>query len=150
MTVAYMIKFRPPRIAMCFVLAAIAAHLLLPFQLHPALNGTAAVVGFSGFAIMMRGWWLFRTADTAICPTASSSSLLTHDVYSVSRNPMYLGMILMLFALAIATGTAPFYLATFGYGVVMNLVFCPYEEQKALVEFGDRYIAYRQSVRRWI
>jgi protein-S-isoprenylcysteine O-methyltransferase Ste14 len=54
------------------------------------------------------------------------------------------------FGAAAVTGTAPFYLATFGYGVVMDRVFCPYEEQKALVEFGDRYIAYRQSVRRWI
>lgn len=145
-----LIEHRPPRIAMGFVLIAIAAHVLAPLPLHPALPATAIITAAAGFLIMIRAWWLFRIAATAICPTATSTSLLTHDIYSVSRNPMYLGIILMLAALALALGTAPFYLAVTGFAIVMNQVFCPYEERKALAEFGDRYQAYAQSVRRWL
>jgi protein-S-isoprenylcysteine O-methyltransferase Ste14 len=63
---------------------------------------------------------------------------------------MYLGMTLMLGALAVAMGTAPFYVATIGYAVVLDRVFCSYEEQKALVEFGDEYATYTKRVRRWL
>lgn len=145
-----LIEHRPPRLAMSFVLAAVAAHFLLPLPLHAALPIAASILGLSGFMLMIRAWWLFRVAGTAICPTESSTSLFTHDVFSISRNPMYLGIIVMLAALALAMGSAPFYVAVIGYGVVMDRVFCPYEEQKALAEFGDRYVAYRRTIRRWI
>jgi protein-S-isoprenylcysteine O-methyltransferase Ste14 len=143
------IDYRPPRIAMSLVLVAIAAHAVTSLPLHPALPFAASILGAVGFAIMIRAWWLFRLVGTAICPTATSTSLLTHDVYSISRNPMYLGMILMLFGLALAVGSVPFYVVALVYGVIIDKVFCPYEERKALAEFGDDYAAYTQDVRRW-
>ena len=145
-----LVEFRPPRIAMSFALVAIAAHVLIPIELHPALPTAATVTGLLGFAIMMRGWWLFRLANTAICPTQRSTYLVTRDIFSVSRNPMYLGMILMLSALALAMGSALFYVATICYGIVMDRVFCPYEERKARLEFGAAYAKYAQRVRRWL
>jgi len=33
---------------------------------------------------------------------------------------------------------------------VMDRVFCPYEEQKSVAEFGDDYLAYKRHVRRWL
>jgi len=145
-----LIEYRPPRIAMSFVLIAFIAHLLAPMPLHPALPVAASIAGIAGFAIMIRAWWLFKRAATPICPTASSTSLLTHDVYSISRNPMYLGMILMLLGLALAAGSVPFYAIVISYACLIDRVFCPYEEAKSLAEFGDQYRAYADTVRRWL
>lgn len=143
------IEYRPPRIAMSFVLLALAANAFVPLPMHTSLPYAAALTGLIGFSLMIRAWWLFRSVGTAICPTESSTTLVTNGVFSLTRNPMYLGLFLMLLGLAMATGSAPFYLAAVGYGVVMDRVFCPYEEAKAMSEFGDKYLAYRRRVRRW-
>lgn len=150
MRIAELVDYRPPRIALSFVVTALALHVLLPLQLHPALPVAATITAIAGFGLMIRAWWLFRLAGTAICPTETSSTLITRDVFSISRNPMYLGMIMMLLALALAIGSAPFYLAAIAFSVVLDIVFCPYEERKALLEFGASYDAYRQKVRRWL
>lgn len=150
-----MIRFihhRPPRIAMSLLFIAIIVSVLpnLALSLHRPLYVTALLIGFAGFALMIRAWWLFKTVNTAICPTRQSSSLVTHDVFSVTRNPMYLGMSMMLAAVALGVGTAPFYAATFAYFLILDRVFCPYEEQKARQEFGDVFEDYVRRVRRWI
>ena len=145
-----LIAFRPPRIALSFVLIAIAAHWLLPLQLHDSRPAAAAAAGLAGFALMIRAWWLFRLADTAICPTAASTTLITRDVFLLSRNPMYLGIALMLTGLALSVGSLPFYVAAVAFFAAMDLVFCPYEEQKAHREFGAEYRAYMHEVRRWL
>ena len=144
-----LVSFRPPRIAMSLAVVAIVAHVVYEVPLHSGLPFAAALVGIGGFLLMIRGWWLFRLADTAICPTTVSTSLVTHDVFSLSRNPMYLGIVLMLLGLALAVGTLPFYIALIGYFIAMDRVFCPYEEQKSLAEFGTEYESYTQCVRRW-
>jgi len=145
-----LIDYRPPRIAMTFVLIAVAVNVLIPLPIHPALPAAAGITGLLGFALMMRAWWLFRMTQTAICPTRNSTTLVTHDVFSVSRNPMYMGMLLMLVGVAMAVGSVTFYVAAIAYSVVIDRVFCPYEEQKALREFGELYAAYAQRVRRWL
>jgi protein-S-isoprenylcysteine O-methyltransferase Ste14 len=103
-----------------------------------------------GFAIMMWGWWLFKIHATAVCPTVASKQLVTEGIYRVTRNPMYLGLIMMLLAIALGVGTLPFYLVTVVYFFIINNVFCPYEEHKLTQAFGERYSLYRDRVRRWL
>jgi len=146
----HFVDYRPPRIAMSFVLIAVAAHFMLLLPLHPSLPVAALIFGCAGFALMIRAWWLFKLVNTAICPTETSTTLVTQDVFSISRNPMYLGMSLMLGALALAIGTAPFYIAALGFVAVIDRNFCPYEEQKAVAEFGSGYEVYARRVRRWL
>jgi len=147
-----LVHHRPPRIAMSLLVIAILLSILpnLALSLHRPLYATALLIGLAGFALMIRAWWLFKAANTAICPTRRSCSLVTHDVFSVTRNPMYLGMSMMLTAVALGVGTAPFYAATLAYFLILDRVFCPYEEQKARLEFGDIFENYAQRVRRWI
>ncbi len=63
---------------------------------------------------------------------------------------MYLGLILMLFGLALYVGTPPFYLAAVAYFAVINWSFCPYEEAKLANSFGQEYLDYKDCVRRWL
>jgi len=144
------IEYRPPRIAMSFVLIALAANAFVPLPMHASLPVAAILTGTIGFLVMLRAWWLFKLVDTAICPTQSATTLVTHDVFSITRNPMYLGLFLMLLGLAMATGSVPFYVAAVGYGVVMDRAFCPHEEAKSATEFGQEYLDYVRRVRRWL
>lgn len=144
-------KFRPPRIAMVFVLVAIGFHWMLPewgrFHTHPWFGISLGIIGF---AVMMWGWRLFKKHDVAICPSSVTASLITHSIYQVSRNPMYLGLTLMLLGLALYMGTLPFYFAAIAYFAVINWGFCPYEEEKLASTFGQEYLNYKGRVRRWL
>ena len=147
-----LVSYRPPRIA--FVMLAIAAVLHLVSPRADAVVFTApwigVVVALAGFAIMMWGWWLFQRHAVAICPTAPTERLLTRGIYALTRNPMYLGMVSMMLGVGLYFGTLPFYLATVAYLVLIDRVFCQYEEKKLEAAFGDEYRHYRARVRRWL
>ena len=87
---------------------------------------------------------------TAICPTAETTALITDDVYRLTRNPMYLGIVLMLLGIALATGSLPCYLASLAFFLIIDVVFCPYEERKLEQAFGSDYARYVGAVRRWL
>jgi protein-S-isoprenylcysteine O-methyltransferase Ste14 len=135
---------------MGLVLVASALQLVVGLPLHASLPTLAAVVFITGLGLMIRAWWLFKQAGTAICPTEKSSTLIRHDVFTLTRNPMYLGIILMIGAAGVWTGSLHFYVVAAVYALFIDRVFCPYEEQKAIGEFGHAYLAYRQRVPRWL
>jgi len=146
------LDLRPPRIAQLFVLIATGLHLATPLDRFDIYSNVilGTILGIGGFAIMMWGWWLFKIFDTAICPTAKTDHLVTSGIYKLTRNPMYLGMIFMLLALALLVGTFPFYFAAIVYFTVINKFFCPYEENKLTESFGETYLSYKNKVRRWL
>lgn len=145
-----LLEIRPPRIAMFLAGTAVMAHAVAPQPALTTIAAPAAITGGLGFTVMIRAWWLFRKAGTAICPTEMSTALIEHDVFAVSRNPMYLGIIMMLAAPALMFGSIPFYAAAVAFAVIIDRVFCPYEESKLEAEFGARYRSYRSRVRRWL
>lgn len=147
-----LIDFRPPRIAQLLLLVAFLLHWLTALgQQHVFANlPLGATLGITGFGVMMWAWWLFKRSDTAVCPTASNQCLVTGSIYRITRNPMYLGMAVMLLGLAILVGTIPFYVVAAAFFVIMDRVFCPYEENKLRETFGGVYLDYQQHVRRWI
>lgn len=149
---ARMLAYRPPRIALTLLVIATVSHLLLPFELLRLQSHLFAGVSLiaTGFGIMIRAWWLFQQHRTAICPTAETTSFITNDIYALSRNPMYLGMVLMLLGIASISGQWPYYLATGVYALILNHVFCRYEEAKLLQQYGSRYAEYATGVRRWL
>ena len=146
----YLIDYKPPRIAMLMVILAAVLNAAMPLQLHTNLPLVSVLTAALGFAVMMRAWWLFKRVDTAICPTAVATSLVTRDVFSITRNPMYLGIFLMLLALAMVTGIAAYYGAASAFFLLMDRFFCLYEERKSQAEFGDEYVEYAKRVRRWL
>lgn len=146
----HVLRYRPPRIAMALAAIGMIAHLASPFTIHAGLPVLAGIVAAAGCSIMLRAWWLFRTAGTAICPTARTSTLITRDVYRVSRHPMYLGMTLMLAAAGLATGDGVLYLPAVVFWMIVDHHFAPYEERELASAWGDAYLDYRARVRRWI
>jgi len=146
------LAFRPPRIAQLFVVIAFLLHWFTPLQTVQVFHSekSGILLGIIGFSIMMSAWWLFKKANTGICPTTAASYLVINGVFRFSRNPMYFGMVSMLCAFAFYFGSVPFYLATVAFFCVINFVFCPYEESKLEAEIGQQYLTYKSKVRRWL
>jgi len=147
-----MLAYKPPRIAMTLLAIAALAQFILPVDWPqlPVFFYPGAVFALLGFGIMIRAWWLFRQHQTAICPTAETTSFITRDIYRMTRNPMYLGMIFIVSGIAFLAGSWFYYFVAGAYALILNNVFCRYEERKLLDQYGDEYIDYTARVRRWI
>lgn len=146
------INMRPPRIAMALTAIAAAIHWSLNIRepMRLSMPWIGASIGIGGFILMMWSWGLFKQQHLAICLPAKTAHITKAGPYRFSRNPMYLGMILMLLGLALYVGTLPFYLSAIGYYAILNFFFCPYEENKLANAFGNEYKEYRNRVRRWV
>jgi len=147
-----LIEYRPPRMAMALLVVATVFHLSLPSQSLFRFSSIylSGVLASAGFSIMILAWWQFKVRKVAICPTEATEFLITDGVYRFTRNPMYLGMVTMLGGVAVFFGTLPFYAVTVVYFVVMDRLFCRYEEEKLVATFGRDYERYKLNVRRWI
>lgn len=120
-----------------------------------SLNGSTALavgLGVMGLSLGIMGVTQFRIAQTTPNPQALEkvSSLVTSGVYQYSRNPMYVGLVLILLGWA-------FYLSHF-LAFVLLPIFILYmtrfqiqpEERMMAQKFGKIYQDYLNKVRRWI
>lgn len=107
--------------------------------------GTGAVLGVAGILA-------FRKAKTTIHPErpGSASAVVTTGVYRISRNPMYLGLVLMLSGWAVRLGNPLAFLFLPAFVAYLNRFQIIPEERMLTEKFGERYVAYLQSVRRWL
>jgi protein-S-isoprenylcysteine O-methyltransferase Ste14 len=145
------IELRPPRIAIALlVIATVVNWLLDGGGSHFASPFLGGLLGGIGTIMMLWPWWLFKKHALALCPTAETAQLITGGPYRFSRNPMYLGMVLMMLGLAVFIGKMPYYLAAVLYFTILHTIFCPYEEEKLTQTFGDQYRDYAHRVRRWL
>lgn len=92
----------------------------------------------------------FRDARTTVTPFAESSVLVTNGLYRISRNPMYLGFILILIGIAIMMRSlAPFAIIPV-FLVAIEKRFVIIEERMLAEKFGMQYTDYTQKTRRWL
>ncbi len=146
------IDIRPPVLALLYLVMALLLHWLIP-ALHQgvlALPVLGSVCALTGFGIALWSWWLFKRSHLDLCPTAPTATLIFDGPYRFSRNPIYLGITLMLLGIAIYMGSIAFYLAVVAFVITINGVFIPYEETKLEETFGTRYLEFKQRVRRWL
>ena len=92
----------------------------------------------------------FLQTKNSLIPFKSATSLQTGGVYSVSRNPMYTGLLLTYTGLAFIFGNywtvilIPVLMAIVIYAVILP------EERYLSRAFGDQFESYKKAVRRWI
>lgn len=144
----------PPLIALAagVLIWAIARKSGLPALDFPGRAALAVLVAGAGLLIDFVSVAAFIQAKTTVNPLAPdrSSALVIGGLYRISRNPMYLGMLLILLGWILWLGQ-PLGLAVAALFVVLieRLQILP--EERALEEkFGDDYRAYKSRVRRWI
>ena len=148
------LKIPPAVVTLIVALGMWGASLLVPsFYLPVTVRVSAGLILVAvGLCVIIAGGISFRRARTTVNPTrpASASSLVISGVYSITRNPMYLGMLFILF------GWAAFLLNALSLALVAIFVvyinrFQIYPEERALSALFDaEYASYQARVRRWL
>ena len=117
----------------------------------PAHNWLAIVLVSVGFLTGLSGVVTFRIAKTTVDPMKPrASSLVTWGVYAISRNPMYLGGLIMLLGWAVFLSNALAFLFLPVYVLYINRFQIAPEERALRSLFGETYAAYQARARRWL
>jgi len=94
----------------------------------------------------------FRKARTTARPHApeQATTLVTWGVYSWTRNPMYLGLSVLLLGWAIRLGTLSPFLGPLLFVPLIQRVQILPEEHALRLKFGEQYDGYCRRVNRWL
>ena len=132
-----------------WLLTPLVPSLLVPQSWRLVL---AAAFVVAGVAIALSGVLAFRRANTTVDPRVpqQSSSLVIRGIYRYSRNPMYVGFLLLLVALGFYLMSAAALALLPLFVLYMNRFQIAPEERFLLQKFGVEYQAYTQQVRRWL
>lgn len=143
-----MINIHPPLWALCFICMSLIAHTLSGASrlVDPvwSLTGGIWLVG-DGLFLTVWAASVFKKSGTPIVPTETPTALVVNGPYRFTRNPMYLGIFLVLLGLCVAVGTWPMLFAPAAFLVLIRAVFIPYEELKMERLFGTEYTDYRKK-----
>ncbi|WP_119964030.1 methyltransferase family protein [Simplicispira lacusdiani] len=118
----------------------------------PVRLGLAAGTVLAGLGFSLAGVLAFRRASTTVNPLhpERAAALVTTGVYRITRNPMYVGMVLVLLAWAVLLASPVALAGPVVFIAYMNRFQIGPEEQALGALFGPEYAAYRSRVRRWI
>lgn len=145
-------KILPPMYFKLFLILGIAIHYLIPSKEIIPSPYTYIGIVFIVDGLIANIWsaLIFKKNKIATKQSKKSIKLINAGPFKYSRNPMYLGMIMILFGLAIYIGSIGFFIAPIGMFLVLNMLFIPIEEHDLEKTFGNNYSNYKKNVRRWI
>jgi protein-S-isoprenylcysteine O-methyltransferase Ste14 len=119
---------------------------LLPDTWH--LVGIAPIVLGVVFAVVAARQ--FTKAKTNIVPLTISTTLVTNGIFTVTRNPMYVGMVAILIGTALLLNDLwPWFVIAL-FWLVIKIGFVRHEETLMEQTFGKQYVEYKARVRRWL
>ena len=147
------VRIPPPLVYLAAVLAGGLVHrYLFPLSLDLPRGvrfATAAVAAAIGFGVMAAAVGSFRRTGHPK-PWKPTPEIISTGVYRITRNPMYVGMALLQAGIGIVWANG-WIIALIP--VVLALEYATavrYEEAYLKEKFGDAYLRYKSSVRRWI
>ena len=142
----------PPVVTLAFLLIVYALGRFVPVSLTvPAmLRYIGLAFAFVGFLLGIGAFIEFMKARTTLDPHGAAKQLVTSGIYRFTRNPIYLGFLLVLVGLPLYFGLywgivlAPLYV------FLMNRLVIQHEEAYLERKFGKMYMDYTSQVRRWL
>ena len=148
------LKIPPPAVAALIAAAMWGISLITPLLDVPLFTRVSAaiVLALTGGGFSLAGVISFRRAKTTVNPMKpeTTTSLVSSGIYSVTRNPMYVGLLLVLLAWAIYLSSAWALLGPIGFVVYISRFQIAPEERVLSTLFGSEYTAYQSKVRRWL
>ena len=148
------LKVPPPIVALLvavamWAIALTAARIEMPMLVRV---GAALAFAIAGVGIAISGVIGFRHARTTVNPMKpeAASSLVTSGVYRFTRNPMYLGLCLVLVAWALLLSSPLALLGPVLFILYINRFQITPEETALSAIFEEEFATYKAKVRRWI
>jgi len=148
------LKIPPPVVALVISVAMWSISLATSrFEISPAFRYAAVImIALAGFGFAISGVRAIRQARTTISPVKpeAATSLVTSGVYRFTRNPMYLGLCLVLLAWAVFLSSAWAVLGPVAFVLYINRFQIAPEERVLSKLFGQAFAKYQSKVRRWL
>ncbi|HEX2919601.1 MAG TPA: isoprenylcysteine carboxylmethyltransferase family protein [Bacteroidales bacterium] len=138
-----------------FTVSALLA--IISYFVLPVKKIIYSPYSFSGIALIIAGLVLVSRTNrlliknkTALKTFENPEVLVTSGPFGFSRNPIYLGMVIILFGIVIIPGTLfPFSFPLLFFFIIDRAVI-PFEEKNLEKSFGQQYNEYKKRVRRWL
>lgn len=110
------------------------------------------ILSLAGLAVCLAGVVAFRRARTTVNPLTPerTTALVDRGVYAWTRNPMYVGMTLILAGLALGLANAAAAIVPAGFAFFIDRFQIVPEERALSAQFGSAFDTYRARVRRWL
>ena len=112
----------------------------------------ARVIGAVGAVVALAGVVGLRFAKTTVHPLRpqTATRLVVRGTYRFSRNPVYLGMLLLVIAWGVRLANPLAWIVVPAFFVAMDRFQIPHEERALLATFGASFRDYAEQVRRWL
>lgn len=148
------LRVPPPLVMLLFMVTVFGFDKIMPFTLFylPWLTYASVISLVTlGGVIALWGVKEFKDAKTTVNPLKpeSSSSLVSSGIYQYTRNPMYLGLLLILLSAVVYTQHPLGLVSTLGFVAYMNRFQIEPEEKMLVKLFGDEFADYVNQVKRW-
>lgn len=146
---------RPPLLTLACLVLGFALDRLLPLPLaQPELTSIGWAAGgaliASGIALMAAGIRNFSRADTPVPSNQAVRALVTTGIHGWSRNPIYVGMLLLYAGIGVAARSPWILILALPLFVILRYGVVAREEAYLERRFGDAYRDYKAHVRRWL
>ena len=113
-------------------------------------HGVGGAVALLGAGLMLAALVPFLRAGTTVVPHRQPSALVVSGVFRISRNPIYLGDVLILAGLSLRWEAWLGLVLLPGFVWVLRRRFIEPEEARLRAAFGAEYVAWAARVRRWV
>lgn len=142
----------PPVYFLLAIAFMLALHFVLPVWkwLHWPWNLTEIVPITAGLIIILIADHPFKTHGTTVKPFHLSSRLVTDDMLRYTRNPMYLGMVIILLGIGKCLASITPLIVVPVFICIITVKFIRAEERSLEQQFGQAYTEYKSRVRQWI
>lgn len=144
-------KLIPPYLLIVSALLMICLHVFLPVVhfIHQPFN-------FSGFFFIACGLVVaknigrrFSNVNTEIHTFKNPRHLVTTGLFKYTRNPIYVGFVVVLIGFALLLGSVTSFLPVMLFFAVIHFWYIPFEEKALERQFGEEYRKYKKEVGRW-
>lgn len=142
----------PPVVALLFIVLAyfIGRFVSLGFVVLPVVRNMGLLLTFIGFLLGVGAFMEFRKARTTLDPHGSVKQVVTSGIYRFTRNPIYLGFLLMVIGLPLTSGLIWGLVLSPLFMIVMTRLVIEREEIYLEKKFKNQYTDYKSRVRRWL
>lgn len=145
-------KIIPPILFALSICVMVVLWFIAPIKdlLHYPYNLIGVLFIVVGVGIAKRGSDAFERVGTNIETFQKPDIIVTDGLFSISRNPMYLGFVVALLGVAITLGNLSSFFVALAFIVITDRWYIPFEEAAMEKEFGEQYIQYKTVTRRWL
>lgn len=146
------VRFPPPFMYLISIAVGVGAEFLYPLTLLPGTPGRvvggALIVASVGLIL----WAVrsFKREKTAVEPWKPTSTIIVRGPFRFTRNPIYISLSGIQAGIAFAANSPWILIALVPVLVIVNFAVIGREERYLERTFGETYLAYKGSVRRWV